>query len=232
LSTLPSTDSHFVATSPTAPPAPPEPAPAWFAARIGASVDASRNLLAAWVFALAFLFVTVALASIARSRVVQPYLLQSDGAGAILPAAARLVPYQPGAPEKRYFLAQWVRHLLALDAHLSEAWLADAYQLTRGKATVEFTDWLRGSAPLRRIKDDPSLTRTVEILGISLIDDEVALVRVACEDRSLTSPAPSRRKWLVTLHFQAIPPASEAAILRNPIGLEVTDFQVGEDLEK
>jgi type IV secretion system protein VirB5 len=159
-------------------------------------------------------------------------VLQATPEGAILPAGARLVPYRPGDAERRYFLAQWARHLLGIDDRLSETWLAEAYQLTRGKATVEFTDWLRSAGPMRQLKQDPSLTRAVNVLSVSLVDQELALVRVGCERRSLAHPAAMREKWLLTVHFQAIPPDSEEAILKNPIGLMVTDFQLGEDLEQ
>ena len=213
-------------------PVPSAAPPAWLARRVGESIDARRNFLLACVFALAFVLVTLALVVVANGRTIQPFVLQAADDGAVTPAGARLVPYRPGAAERRYFLAPWARHLLALDGHLSETWLAEAYQLTRGKATVEFTDWLKAAAPLQRLKQDPTLSRAVTILGISLIDDEVALVRVACEERSLGNPTPLRRKQLLTLHFQTVAPDSEAAVLRNPIGLQVTDFQVGEDLER
>lgn len=208
------------------------PPPAWLLRQFGASIDARRNFLLACIFALAFLGVTVALVVVVKGRTIQPFILQAADDGAVRPAAAQVRPYQPGAAERRYFLAQWARHLLALDARLSEAWLAEAYQQTRGKATVEFTDWLKASAPLRRLKEDPSLSRAVSILGISLVDDEVALVRVACEERSLANPLPLRHKQLLTVHFETVAPATEEAVLRNPIGLQITDFQVGEDLER
>ena len=215
-----------------APPVPSSSPPAWLLNQSSRSVDAARNLALAAVFALAFLIALAALVVVANSRTIQPYVLQAAGDGAILPAAARLVPYRPGGPERRYFLAQWARHLLALDAHLSEGWLAEAYQLTRGKATVEFTDWLRLNAPLQRLREDPSVSRSVNILGISLVDEEVALLRVACEERSLARPAASVHKFLLTVHASTVAPENEEAILRNPIGLQITDFQVGEDLEK
>ncbi len=207
-------------------------APAWLIQRVGDSVDARRNFLLACVFALAFLLATLGLVVVANGRTIQPFVLQAGENGAVAPAGARLTPYRPGAAERRYFLAQWARHLLALDAQLSEGWLGEAYQLTRGKATVEFTDWLKSTTPLQRLKQDPSLSRAVEILGVALIDDEVALVRVACEERNLGNPSPRRRKQLLTVHFQTVLPDSEEAVLRNPIGLMVTDFQVGEDLER
>ena len=198
----------------------------------GAAVDASRNFAVACIFALAFLVCAVALGLVAARRTVQPYVLQATTEGAVLPAGERLVPYRPGDAERRYFLGQWSRHLLAMDAQLSESWLAEAYQQTRGKATIEFTDWLHASSPLQKLKEDPSLTRAATISSISLVGEGLALIRVACERRSLGHPNAQLEKFLLTVHFSAVPPTSEAAILQNPIGLAIEDFQVGEDLEK
>jgi len=204
----------------------------WLDVLAAQRVDAARNFAAACIFASAFVICAIALAFIATHHTVAPYVLQSTPEGAILPASSRLIPYTPGAPERRYFIAQWVRHLLSIDQKLSESWLAESYQQTRGKATVEFTDWLKQSGPLRQLKEDPSLTRSVNISSISLLDEGVALVRVHCERRNLSNPSAAQEKFLITLHYATVPPANEEAILKNPIGLVVSDFQIGEDMEK
>jgi type IV secretory pathway TrbF-like protein len=204
----------------------------WLEVLAAPRIDAARNFAAACIFAFAFLICSLALAFIATHHTVAPYVLQATPEGAILPATSRLVPYSPGGPERRYFIAQWVRHLLSIDQKLSESWLAESYQQTRGKATVEFTDWVKQSGPLRQLKDDPSLTRSVNISSISLLDDGVALVRVRCERRNLSHPTAQQEKFLITLHFATVTPANEEAVLKNPIGLLVSDFQIGEDMEK
>lgn len=204
----------------------------WLEVLVSPRIDASRNFAAACIFAFAFLMSVIALAFIATHHTVAPYVLQATPEGAILPAHSKLVPYTPGAPERRYFIAQWVRHLLSIDQQLSETWLAESYQQTRGKATVEFTDWLKQSGPLRQLKDDPSLTRSVNISSISLLDEGVALIRVHCERRNLSNPSAQQEKFLITLHYATVPPTNEESVLKNPIGLVVSDFQIGEDMEK
>lgn len=218
---------------PNAPPAAKGVFPtSWLDVLAAPRVDAARNFVAACIFAAAFLICALALAFIATHHTVAPYVLQATPEGAILPAGSKLVPYTPGGAEKRYFIAQWVRHLLSIDQQLSETWLAETYQQTRGKATVEFTDWLKQAGPLRQLKDDPSLTRSVNIASISLLDEGVALVRAHCERRNLSNPSAQPEKFLITLHYATVPPLNEEAVLKNPIGLVVSDFQIGEDLEK
>jgi len=204
----------------------------WLEKLASPRIDAARNFAAACIFAVAFVICSIALAFIATHHTVAPYVLQATPEGAIVPASSKLVPYSPGGPERRYFIAQWVKHLLAIDQKLSESWLAESYQQTRGKATVEFTDWIKQSGPLRLLKEDPSLTRSVSISSISLLDEGVALVRVRCERRNLSNPSAIQEKFLITLHYATVLPTNEEAILKNPIGLVVSDFQVGEDMER
>ncbi len=198
----------------------------------GAAVDRARNQGLALLFGAAFLISLVAVVVLALRPSVQPFILQGGSDGAVQVAASRLVPYQPGDAEKRYFLAQWVTHLLGIDGQLSPRWLAQAYEQTRGQAQVEFTDWVRANSPLQKLKDDPLLVRSVHVSSVSLIGDGVALVRVQCSRRSGANPAAVVEKRLLTVHFQSIPPQTEEGVLRNPIGLQVTHFQVGEDLER
>lgn len=178
-----------------------------------------------------FLLLVPSLAWVSTHHTVQPYVLQSGRDGSIAPAQDTLAPYTPKTPEKHYFVAQWVKHFLTLDSALTEAWLKETYQQTRGKASVEFTDRIKLEAPLQSLKTDPSLTRTITISSISMLDADLALVRVVSERRSLSQPSARIDHWLITLHFSTQTPSDEAAILKNPIGLVITDFQIGEDLQ-
>jgi len=110
--------------------------------------------------------------------------------------------------------------------------LSEAYLLTRGKATVEFTDFIQRSAPMAELKRDPTLTRTVSISSVSLIEDQVAMVRVVGERRNAGNPAAAREKFVLTIHFTTLMPKTEQELLRNPVGLFVTHFLVNTDLEK
>lgn len=180
--------------------------------------------------ALAWLLTLGALVVLACRPSVQPFLLRTAADGAVVAATAPvLVPYQPGEAEQHYFLAQFARELLALDARQSAGWLEAAYALTRGKAQTEFAEWVAGAGNLRIVHDDPTVTRSVRVISVARVADGVALVRVATELRSLARPAAQPGQYVVTVHFRTDPPRREADLLRNPVGLVVTDFQVQEE---
>lgn len=204
----------------------------WFEAQGAPVVERNRYFLICLGLLIALTAACIALALMAPLKTVVPFVLEKSEEGAVQPAPQTAQQYQPGTSEKRYFIAQWVRQLLTIDPPLTERYLSEAYRVTRGKATVEFTDWVQRTAPMAELKRDPTLTRTVSISSVSLIQDQVALVRVSTERRNGGNPMAGREKFVLTIHFATVPPKTEEELLGNPIGLYVTHFLVNADLEK
>jgi len=204
----------------------------WFEVQGAPVVERNRYFMMCLGLLLALMTACAALVMMMPLKTVVPFVLERSEEGAVVPAPMTAQRFEPGMAEKRYFLAQWVRQLLTLDPHLTEPYLSEAYLLTRGKATVEFTDFIQRSAPMAELKRDPTLTRTVSISSVSLIEDQVAMVRVVGERRNAGNPAAAREKFVLTIHFTTLMPKTEQELLRNPVGLFVTHFLVNTDLEK
>jgi type IV secretory pathway TrbF-like protein len=204
----------------------------WFEIEAAPVLERNRYFMVCLALSGALMLSLIALMVMLPLKTVVPFVLEKTEEGAVIPAPRTAQQFKPGVAEKRYFLAQWVKQLLTLDSHLSEIDLAQAYLLTRGKATVEFTDWLGRTSPMVELKNDPTLTRNVSISSISLIEDEVALLRVTTERRTNANPLAVREKFVITLHFILVPPKSEEELMKNPLGLFITHFQINADLEK
>ncbi len=216
----------------TPPAVSPHPEKIWFEAHGIPVVERNRYFLLTLGLSLALIMACAALVLMAPLKTVVPFVLEKAEGGAVIPAPMNAQPYQPGEAEIRYFIAQWVRQLLTIDPHLTEQYLSEAYRLTRGKATVEFTDWVQRTQPMGELKKDPTLTRTVFISSVSLIQDQVALVRVTTERRNAGNPSANREKSILTIHFTTLVPKTESELLSNPAGLFVTHFLVNTDMEK
>jgi len=166
---------------------------------------------------------------------VVPYVVKvNTDSGEVSVNPVGVNKYVPGKPEIQYFLAQWIIKTLSVDPYLTEKhYLPDAYAKTRGKATSEFLDWVNKiDLPMQRLQDDGTLTRSVKITSIPTLleEDSGAIVRFLTEERSMKS-APKVKRWVATIHYTVIPPATEAEILSNPTGLNVTHFEFRDDLE-
>jgi type IV secretion system protein TrbF len=205
---------------------------AWFEVYGVPVVERTRYFVLALLLALALLAAAVALAVTVPLKSVVPYVIERNDNGAVTPMPAAAQKYLPGAAEKRYFIAQWARKLLTIDRYFTETYLSEAYLSTRGKATAEFTDWLQRNAPIAELQKDPSLTRTVSISSVSLLQDDVALVRLATERRSMSNPEARTARSVLTVNFVVQAPKTEEELFRNPIGLFVSHFSINDDLEK
>ncbi len=204
---------------------------AWFEVQGAALVERNRWFLVSLILGLGVFLSGIALALLLPLKTVVPFVLDRSENGAVAVSNTRVQVYHPAESEKRYFLAQWVRQLLTLDPHLTPTYLSEAYQLTRGKATVEFTDWVQRNQPMAELRKDPTLTRTVAVSSVSLIEDEAALLRVVTERRNGGNPMARREKFVLTLHFAVVAPEREEEVLKNPAGLFITHFLVNTDLE-
>lgn len=204
----------------------------WFEIQGAAVVERHRYfVLSCFLSAIVFLLGCVIWRLVPLKTVV-PFVLEKTPGGAVQVSALRVRRFEPDEAEKRYFIARWCQNIMVINASVTETTLSDAYRLTRGKAIVEFTDWIKKTTPLKILKETPTLTRSVEISGVSLLDSNVALVRLVTETRDLNHPNAQRSPYLVTINFSIVPPITEAEVFDNPAGLFVTHFQVASDLEQ
>lgn len=201
----------------------------WFERMGSPVVERDRYFVLAAIIGLAFIALVLALmAMMPLSRAV-PYSVQVDkitGEARAERSSAQI--YKPGNPEKQYFLTRWVRQLMELDANTTSKALTEVFEGTRGKATDEFTDFMAKTKPLVRIRTEPGLVRNVEIKSYSPINDQSVMIRFATEERAMGQKT-VRRNYVVTLHIAIDPPNTEAAIMKNPLGLFVTHFAINED---
>ena len=204
----------------------------WFEIQGAAVVERHRYfVLTCFLSILVFLLGCVIWRMVPLKTVV-PFILEKTPGGAVQVSTLRVRRFEPDEAEKRYFIAHWCQNIMVINASVTEATLLDAYRLTRGKAIVEFADWIKKTTPLKNLKDTPTLTRSVEISGVSLLESNVALVRLVTETRDLNHPSAQHSPYLVTVNFSIVPPITEAEVFENPAGLFITHFQVSEDLEQ
>lgn len=214
-----------------APPTAYDRAKAEWAERMGeATVNQGRLFVIAAGSILGMIALAFALAGLAPLKSVVPYSIHVDKVtGETRAAGITAAAFTPDEKQKRFFLAKWVKQMLTLDAFTTERDLSDAYGMVRGKAIEEFRDYLQKTQPIAQLRRDTTLTRTVQPNTIQFLADNIAMVRVATQTRSATDTVPAKR-YAVLIHFAIEPPQSEAEILRNPIGMYVTHFNISEEM--
>lgn len=201
----------------------------WFE-RVGSpTVEKSRYFVMFVLLSILTIALVIALISMMPLNRTVPYMVQVDkNSGMVTSRPVRAEEFKPGQPEQQYFIVQWVRHLLELDPYVTERNLADAYQLTRGKAIEEFTDFINKTQPIKRVKTNTSLTRSVNVRSVSFVDAGSAMVRVSTEERQLGQEVVIKN-YVITVHYTMSPPQTESEIIKNPIGIFITHFAINEE---
>ena len=201
----------------------------WFE-RYGCAVVERNRMFLGWVLTtVALLAASLAIAALLPLKTVEPFVVRVADNGQVALDRAAAQRYVPGRAERTYFVSRWVQQVLTLDPYLTERQLSEAWRMTSGLATRQLLDWLRAERPLERLRRDPGLSRSVAIVTVVALDESVMQVRARTETRA-GAGEPRSAVVQVTLHYTLVPPRTEAEIMRNPIGLYVTRFNVVEEL--
>ena len=163
-------------------------------------------------------------------KTVEPYVINvNKDTGEVSASSVRAQQYKPAEPEKKYFLAKWIEQLITIDPGITEYNLRQAFALTRGKAIQEYTDFMNQTQPLRRLREEKTLTRQVRILSVAFVKDNIANVRFVAEERQAAT-TPVIKRYAAIIHFEVVPPVTEKDIIFNPVGLFITHFAITEEI--
>jgi type IV secretory pathway TrbF-like protein len=143
------------------------------------------------------------------------------------------VAYTPDRPILEREIFTFVERLYSINADYPKLVMdghVDAYAYTRGRASTEFKAFLDTEQPYQRQTKTPGLIRTIEKKTISFREDgKLVLVRFRTNERDTNRTVPISRDWLITLQFQREQPLEREELDRNPLGLYITHFEIGEE---
>lgn len=162
-----------------------------------------------------------------------PYFLEVERAtGRVVSSDQAAKSFTPDTPSKRYFLKEWVQSMFSIDQFRSRAiLLPKAKSMTRGKAMDHYAAWLEKDKTIERMLEKAELSRSVEIKSISFVPgtENVAIVRAVFKTEGVVGDGrPDGR--VITMNYVLVPPQTDEEILRNPIGLFITEFNIDSEV--
>lgn len=178
-------------------------------------------IIALLVLAVAMLATAIALMVPLQRKV--PYFLEVETATGAVSVSGRVAEaFEPTEPAIRYFLRRWVIDAYTIDEAVRPR-LARSLSYLRGNAIQQFDRLIMlRERPLPLIAENPQHRRSVEIVAQpSFIADNAVIVRIALTERGQVI---GRRQ--ITLRFAIIPPTNDEEVMRNPIGLWITDIAI------
>lgn len=162
-----------------------------------------------------------------------PYFVEVEQTtGRVAPSDRAAKTFVADENNKRYFIKDWVQAMFSIDQARTKAILLPrAKSMTRGKATNQYSEWLDRDQTLRRMIEEPELSRSVELRSISFVPgaENVAIIRALFHTEGKYGGRKTDGK-VITVTFALIPPETDEEILQNPIGLFVTEFNVDSEV--
>jgi len=148
----------------------------------------------------------VAIASLLPLKEAIPYEINFDrDTGETSVVAIKTRPFEPDEIQKRYFIAKWVQTLMRIDPLTIERDLTEGFKLVRGKGINEFKEYISKTQPIKRVRENSTLTRSVEISNIQFLGENIAQVRVVATERTAQEKFDPRR-YNAIVHFVIDPP--------------------------
>lgn len=164
-----------------------------------------------------------------------PYFVEVERAtGRVVQSDQAARSFVPDENNRRYFVKEWVQSMFMIDqARTKEYLLPRARAMVRGKAINQYENWLNEDKTILRMVESPDLSRAVEVRSISFLPgaENVAMVRVLFHTEDKNTPKVTEGR-VVTIHYEMVPPQTDEEILRNPIGLLITEFNVDSEVIK
>lgn len=162
-----------------------------------------------------------------------PYWVEvEEASGRVVASDRGAKTFTPDDNNKRYFIKEWVQSMFSMDQSRSRSLLLPkAKSMTRGKAIDQYSLWLEKDRTIERMLDKPELSRAVEIRSISFVPgaENVAIIRAAFRTAGVPGESGTEGR-VITIHYALVPPQTDEEILRNPIGLFVTEFNVDNEV--
>lgn len=154
-----------------------------------------------------------------------PYIIEKNASGVV----ARVVRAADFRPDKNMIMSslnQWLEKMLVIDPYKTQESHRLALGMVRGNAVSEHTSWLQKERPYARLAEQPTLTRVVdEERQIDVSKEGIAFAFLTTTERTAKDPVPKKQRWRITIHYGIQPPESDAEILANPVGVQITHFE-------
>lgn len=107
--------------------------------------------------------------------------------------------------------------------------LEQAKSLCVGKAINQFAQWFQEEKPTLKVKDNPDLTRTVEITSSSIMPNNVVIVRFKTK-LALKDEKPEEVHLILTAKYLVSQRQSRQEAMENPTGIFFEHFTIDKEM--
>lgn len=214
-------------------PAPPgmhDDAAGKFAEIYGGAVVAQHRMFIVAAGALLVAAASVAaLFSVASNNVAVPFVVEVAPGVGVTNKPVRIEAVRPSEAVLKAELARWAVKVFTIDSDLSPRYFREANTMTKGLGESQFRDFRVSQDVVARMAKDPTLQRIPTVTSVDTSQQGVAFIFVQTKEARGNTAVADTAQYRVTVKYEFIPPATEAAIMANPLGLFITSMNVSEE---
>lgn len=189
----------------------------------GALVAQRRSFMLSLLMGLVAVLAVAALWHVSRSRVAIPWLVEVNQGG-VVSRPVKLERLTPPQAVLKAELARWVEQVYSIDPRQTPELLRLANQRVRGKAIEQFREFRIREDITGRMVSEPDFIRVASVSAVDVSQNGLAFVYLGTTESRGSHPPSNPRSYRITLHYLIDPPATEAEIFANPLGLYVSFF--------
>ena len=195
----------------------------------GAIVAQQRMFIVAMGSILLAIGCVAALFNVASNNVAVPVLVEVAPGVGVTNKPVRIEFVRPSESVLKAELARWAVKVFTIDRDLSPRYFREANVMTKGLGESQFTEFRVAQAVVERMAKDPSLQRIPTVTSVDTSQQGVAFIFVQTKEARGNTAVADTAQYRVTVKYELIPPATEEAIMANPLGLFITSMNVSEE---
>jgi type IV secretory pathway component VirB8 len=199
----------------------------WLHAFEAPRVQARRSLIVACLALIVVFAQGVAIMLMLPLKERVPYFIEAEtSTGRVIASEKTAIQFKVDQINLRYHLGEWAKNLLTIDSRTKEYLLPASYILCRAGALEDWRRWVdETDKPLDKLVRNPTSRREALIVSVSFISNGVAQIRVVLRERGKSDV----RKAII-VHYAILPPTTDEEVHANPIGLNITNFTISDEL--
>ncbi len=159
-----------------------------------------------------------------------PYVVHvnNETGEVFVPQQQVVTQFTPSWANEAFFLRRWLSDLFTINQYLTvQRDDPRAREFIRGRnAIAEYKQFREEDQTFDRLAKDPTLVRDVRVTALTPIagTKNGAVAEVTLTTRSGGQTTVEHK--LVTMYFVLLTPTDQQEIIRNPIGIYITDFKI------
>ena len=195
----------------------------------GAIVAQQRMFIVAMCAVLLAIGCVAALFNVASNNAAVPVLVEVASGVGVVNKPVRIEFVRPSEAVLKAELARWAVKVFTIDRDLSPRYFREANVMTKGLGESQFTEFRVAQAVVERMAKDPSLQRIPTVTSVDTSQQGVAFIFVQTRESRGNTAVADTAQYRVTVKYEFIPPATEEAIMANPLGLFITSMNISEE---